>query len=123
LDTRVLIISFGTLSAVQAWLKKTCTAFEVLLDREREVYKGYGLERSYGRSYSIRTLWFYIKQLLAGHSMHSSHGDDKSQLGGNIIVDQDGLVRLVYLSHDPVDRPSAEYLLGYLRKFQIHRRR
>jgi hypothetical protein len=101
LDTRVLIISFGTLSAVQAWLKKTCTAFEVLLDREREVYKGYGLSARMGILTASGPLWFYIKQLLAGHSMHSSHDDDKSQLGGNIIVDQYGLVRLVYLSHDP----------------------
>jgi hypothetical protein len=115
LDTRVLIISFGTLPTVQAWLKETCTTFEVLLDREREVYKAYGLERSIWRAYSLKTIWMYAQHLLTGKPLHTSHGDDKSQLGGDFIVDRKGILRLTYHSHDPIDRPSSSYLLENLR--------
>ncbi|MFO7583711.1 MAG: AhpC/TSA family protein [Anaerolineales bacterium] len=114
LNTRVFVISFGTLPAVQAWMKETCTTFTVLLDRERTVYTAYGLERSRLRSLSPRTLWLYAKNHLRGRQMHSSHGDDTSQLGGDFIVDRNGILRLAYPSHDPVDRPPVGELLKVL---------
>jgi hypothetical protein len=118
LDTRVLIISFGTLPAVQAWIKETCTTFDVLLDREREVYKTYGLERSVWRSYNLKTIWTYARHWLSGKPLHTSHGDDTSQLGGDFIVDRKGILRLTYRSHDPTDRPSGVYLLEKMRKLK-----
>lgn len=116
LNTRVFIISFGTLPAVQQWMSETCTTFTVLLDRERTVYNAYGLERSRLRAFSPRTLWLYATCHLRGKQMHSSHGDDTSQLGGDFIVDKNGLLRLSYPSHDPVDRPAVEALLRVLRE-------
>jgi alkyl hydroperoxide reductase subunit AhpC len=115
LNTRVFVISFGTLPAVQQWMSETCTTFTVLLDRERTVYSAYGLERSRLRSFSLRTLWLYAKNHLRGRQMHSSHGDDTSQLGGDFIVDKNGILRLSYPSHDPVDRPSVDILLKALK--------
>lgn len=119
LNTRVLIVSFGTLPAVQAWLKETCTTFEVLLDREREVYKAYGLERSFWRSHNLRTIWMYSLHRLSGNPRHESYGDDTNQLGGDFIVDQIGNLRLAYRSHDPTDRPAAQTLLQFLRQLQV----
>ncbi len=116
LNTRVFIISFGTLPAVQQWMSETCTTFTVLLDRERTVYNAYGLERSRLRSLSLRTLWLYARNHLRGQQMHSSHGDDTSQLGGDFIVDKNGILRLSYPSHDPVDRPPVGALLQVLQK-------
>lgn len=95
-------------------MKETCVNFTVLLDRERTVYNTYGLERSRLRSISLRTLWLYAKKHLTGHEMHSSNGDDTSQLGGDFIVDKKGILRLVYPSHDPVDRPPVDDLLKVL---------
>lgn len=118
LNTRVLIISFGTLPAVQAWLKESCETFDVLLDRERDVYKAYGLERSFWRSHNLRTILMYAKHWLAGRSMYESYGDDTTQLGGDFILDQGGILRLAYPSQDPTDRPSAQYLLEKLRNLQ-----
>lgn len=111
----MFVISFGTLPAVQQWLKETCGDFTVLLDRERTVYKAYGLERSYWRSRSLRTRWVYFKAWMAGKKMHDSHGDDTSQLGGDFIVDRNGILRLVHPSHDPTDRPSVDELLKALK--------
>lgn len=117
-----MIVSFGTLPAVQAWLKETCTPFQVLLDREREVYKAYGLERSFWRSHNLRTIWMYVRRRLAGNSGHDSHGDDTNQLGGDFLIDRNGILRLAYRSHDPTDRPSAQYLLEYLQQLQVQER-
>ncbi len=116
LNTRVFVISFGTLPAVQQWMSETCADFTVLLDRERTVYMAYGLERSRLRSFSPRTLWLYATRHLRGQQMHSSHGDDTSQLGGDFIVDKNGILRLVYPSRDPIDRPPVESLLDTLRQ-------
>jgi peroxiredoxin len=113
LDTRVIIISFGTLPAAHAWLKETCVTFEFLLDPERSVYQAYGLERSLIRSWTLRTLWVYLKLLAAGRKWRGIQGD-ANQLGGDFIVGKDGKIRLAYRSHDPSDRPAVEDLLKVL---------
>ncbi len=115
LNTRVLVITFGTLPAVQQWMRDTCGSFSVLLDRERTVYTAYGLERSFLRSRSLKTRWFYFKAWLTGKKIHAAQGDDTSQLGGDFIVDKHGVLRLSYPSYEPVDRPPVADLLKTLR--------
>jgi hypothetical protein len=92
-------------------MKETCHSFNVLLDRERSVYQAYGLERSFFRSRNLRTRWYYLQALLSGKKTHEADGEDTSQLGGDYIVDKNGILRLVYPSHDPTDRPPVEDLL------------
>lgn len=116
LNTRVLIISFGAFPAVQQWLAETGANFEVLIDRERTVYRAYQLERSPLRARSPRTLWLYFTRWLKGQRFHSSHGDDTSQLGGDFIVEQNGLLRFVYPSFEPADRPPMSKLFKVLLK-------
>ncbi|MCK7481084.1 MAG: AhpC/TSA family protein [Candidatus Moduliflexus flocculans] len=88
-NTVVLIISFGTLPALQQWMRETCSSFEVLLT-EIEAYKAYGLERSFSRSRSLKTRWYYLKAWLSGKKSFESQGEDTSQLGGDFIVDPSG---------------------------------
>lgn len=118
LNTRVLIISFGTFPAVQQWLAETGANFEVLIDRERTVYGAYQLERSHLRARSPRTLWLYFRRWLKGQPSYNSHGDDTSQLGGDFVVAQNGLLRFGYLSFEPADRPSINTLLKVLHQLQ-----
>jgi peroxiredoxin len=118
LNTRVFIISFGTLPALQQWMNETCGSFDVLIDRDRTVYQAYGLERSYWRSRTLRTRWFYFKARLAGKKTHDSHGDDTSQLGGDFIVDRHGKMRFVYPSHDPADRPTIDDLISIIKNIK-----
>lgn len=114
LDARVLVVSFGTLPAVQRWLSETCGEFRVGIDRDRSVYTAYGLERSFWRSRSLRTRWFYFRAWLARTPTHTSQGEDLSQLGGDFIVDPAGRLRLVHPSREPVDRPSVDQLIDVL---------
>jgi len=115
LNTRVFIISFGTLPALQQWMNEVCGTVTVLLDRERTVYQAYGLERSRLRAHHPRVVWMYIKRWFQRGQFFDSHGDDTSQLGGDFIVDKNGILRLVHPSQDPTDRPSVQELLKVLK--------
>lgn len=96
-------------------MKEVCGTFTVLLDRDRTAYKAYQLERSRLRAYHPRVVWIYIKRWFQRGEFYDSHGDDTSQLGGDFIVDKNGILRLVYPSHDPVDRPPVDDLLKVLK--------
>lgn len=115
LNTDVLLVSFGALPAAQAWLDETCAPFQLLLDPERRVYNAYGLERSVLRSWNLRTIWRYARLLASGRRWRGIQGDS-AQLGADFVVDQGGIVRLAYRSHDPTDRPPAADLLALLRQ-------
>lgn len=119
LKTEVLIISFGALPLARVWLKETCAPFRLLLDPERVVYRAYGLERSWLRSWNLNTVQYYVQQMRAGRQWRGIQGDS-AQLGGDFIVDADDVVRLAYRSHDPTDRPPVEQLLAVLRKLNLY---
>ena len=115
LNTKVIVISYGTFPAAQAWLKETCSPIRLLLDSERVAYRAYGLERSFLRSWGPKTIWQYMRLLAAGRKWRGIQGDS-AQLGGDFIVDTNGVIRLAYRSHDPTDRPSVDDLLNLLRQ-------
>ena len=118
LNTKVLIIAFGTLPLAQAWLEETCAPFRLLLDPERTVYQAYGLKRSLLRSWNPKTVWSYVQLLRAGRQWRGIQGDS-TQLGGDFVVDADGIVRLAYRSRDAADRPSVEWLFTVLRQLRV----
>lgn len=84
------------------------------MDPDRSAYRAYGLERSFLRSRSLKTRWYYLKAWLSGKKTFESQGEDTSQLGGDFIVDNTGTLRLIYPSHDPTDRPPVDDLLKIL---------
>ncbi len=97
-------------------MRETCGSFDVLLDPERAVYQAYQLDRSRWRSWSPRTIWTYVKLLAAGRKwIPKDEGADTSQLGGDFIVDSQGILRLTYRSEDPADRPPVDDLLTILK--------
>jgi alkyl hydroperoxide reductase subunit AhpC len=114
LNARVVFISFGAPEPAKIWLEQTCPSFRLLLDPERKVYSLYGLERSWLRSWNLRTLWYYFKALLAGRKLRGIQGDS-AQLGGDFIVDAKGMLRLVHPNRDSADRPAVADLLTILR--------
>ena len=97
-------------------MKEVCSDFAILLNRDRVVYKAYQLERSRLRSRHPRVVWMYIKRWFQHGEFYDSHGDDTSQLGGDFIVDRNGLLQMVYPSHDPSDRPSVGELLKVVKQ-------
>jgi peroxiredoxin len=119
LNVEVLLVSFSSAKFGRIWLEETCAPFRLLIDRERTTYRTYGLERSLSRSWNLKTVWSYAQLMRAGRKWRGIQGDS-AQLGGDFIVDSDGVVRLAYHSRDPTDRPSVEQLVTVLN--QLHSR-
>ena len=108
------MVSFGSVLGAQTWLKETCTPFELLLDPDRTAYGAYGLEHSLLRSWGTKTMLTYARLLWQGRKWRGIQGDS-GQLGGDFIVDKNGIIRLAYRSHDPTDRPQVDLLLSVLK--------
>jgi len=118
LGVQLLIISFGTEYWARAWLQETGSPFPLLLDLERATYQVYGLGSSFIRVWSPKVMWHYLKLILRGEHMRPVQGDPH-QLGGDVIVDAEGAIRLIHRSKDPVDRPPVASLLAVLRKLAM----
>ncbi len=115
LHTRVVIISFSADRLARRWLRETGVPFPLWLDPAREAYRAYGLERSLLRSWGWQTWLRYAQLLLAGRKWRGIQ-DDSAQLGGDFIVDRDGILRFAYPSRNPTDRPPLSQLLALLRQ-------
>jgi peroxiredoxin len=120
LGTEVLLVSFSSQGYAHRWIEETCSPFHLLLDREREVYRAYGLGSSLLRSWSPKIVWSYIKFLTSGRKWRGIQGNS-AQLGGDFIIDAGGIVRLAYRSRDPADRPAVEKLMDILRRMEPER--
>ena len=114
LGGKVFLLSFSSPAHAELWRRESGVAFPILFDRDRTVYRAYGLERSSLRSLSLRTLAYYARALARGDRIRTGRGDPL-QLGGDFIVDASGIVRYAHASRDPVDRPDARTLLETLR--------
>lgn len=91
--------------------------FEFFLDPGRKAYQAYGLEHSLIRSWGPNVWFAYARLLLSGRRWRGIQGDS-AQLGGDFIVDRNGIIRLAYRSHDPTDRPSINKLVSLLQQLE-----
>ena len=114
LNTTVGVISFDDSFFAEQWLTETDECFQLLVDPERKVYHAYGLEKSLRRSWNVKTVVRYVQLIREGQPWRGIQGDS-TQLGGDFIVDMQGVLRLAYRSQDPTDRPSVSMLLDALR--------
>jgi peroxiredoxin len=113
LNTQVVIVTFGSLHQAKRWIEDVCSPFEMLLDQKREAYRAYGLGRSLLRSWGLRTIWRYIQLLSSGRKWKGIQGDS-TQLGGDFIIDTNGMIMLSHRSSDPIDRPDIKEILKVL---------
>lgn len=89
--------------------------FAVLSDPERETYRAYRLSPgSWRQAFGWKTIWAYIRLLTRGRRYHFMSSDLR-QLGGDFVIDSQGIVRFAHPSSQPSDRPSVEKLLQVLK--------
>ena len=90
--------------------------FPMLRDPEYQAYRAFSLQRGSLREvYGPRTIWAYLK-LIARNRRFTRTQTDRLQLGGDFIIDGQGIVRLAYRSRNPADRPPVSRLLDALRE-------
>jgi hypothetical protein len=112
LDTHIAVVTFETAARARAYASETRIAWPVLLDRDRTLYRGYGMQR--GRLLDIlgaATWWAYAKELARGQ-LPGWPTDDTRQLGGDVLIDPTGIVKFHHVGSGPADRPSVDTILG-----------
>ncbi len=116
LDVRVAVITFQTGFLVDAYIRETELRWPVLIDDALELYRSYGIGRGGWQDiWGPATWWVYLKLLLRGRKLRPS-ATDVNQLGGDVLVDPEGIVRLHHVGSGPADRPRVDSLLEIVRE-------
>ena len=95
----------------RAYVEQTGLEWPLLIDRERKLYQAFQMER--GSWWAIAnpvSIWRYVALMLRGRKLQKS-GEDYRQMGGNVLLDPDGNIRLHHVSHHPHDRPEVREIL------------
>ena len=115
-DALVVFVTFDDPEPVRRGLLASLEVpYPVLVDRERVAYRAWGLRRSSvaGIWLDPRVWWRYGALVARGERLRGL-GSDTLQLGGDFVLDGDGIV--VYARPQRRDdRPSVGELLGALR--------
>ncbi len=107
----VIVVTFELGPLVQAYVRETGLRWPLLVDESRALYSAYGMDR--GQWWDIwgpASWWAYAKLLIQGRRLHRSDGD-VNQLGGDVLIDPTGIVRLHHVGSGLADRPSVSSLL------------
>jgi len=115
LRVAVLVVTFEAGFLARAYIEDTRLAWPLVVDESRALYAAYGMLR--GRAWDIwgpATWLAYARSLARGGALRRATGD-VSQLGGDVLIDPDGIVRVHHVGSGPADRPSVQSLLAVVR--------
>jgi len=121
LQVNVLVVTFESESAARAYAEDMNLRWPVVTDSSRELYTAYGMEL--GRWWDIygpRSWWAYAKLFAKGRRMKEAKGDF-DQLGGDVLVDPGGIVRMHHVGSGPADRPTVSSILDIVRRSEEQR--
>ena len=110
----MLVVSFDAAGRVREYRRRNDVPFTCLVDERRTVYRAYGFGRASWLSLlTPRTLAPYIRHAFMTRGLPSGDpGQDKQQMGGDVVVDPAGRVALAHASNDPADRPTVDAILA-----------
>ena len=107
----VKIVSFDSPKRAKSYVKEMSLSWPLLLDEEMALYKAYGFEKgSFAKLMGPITVLKYIKLILLGHA--GKPGKDIRQMGGNVLIDPSGTVRIHHASIQPHDRPTVAEIVS-----------
>ena len=111
-NVRVVVVTFESVWSARSYLTDEELPWPLLVDEDRALYRAYGMEKGrWWQIYGPKTLGLYLWLLLRGRHAKPA-GADTDQLGGDVLIDPHGVVRLHYVSANPADRPSVARLLS-----------
>jgi hypothetical protein len=115
LDIKVVVVTFQGGWQAEAYVEQTNLLWPILLDTDLTVYHAYGMERARWQDlWGLATWRVYLKLLWKGRRLRRSDAD-VAQLGGDVLVDPSGTVRIHHVGVGPADRPSVESILSVIR--------
>jgi hypothetical protein len=115
LGVQVLVVTFEPEAAARAYLAETALPWPLLVDASRGLYRAYAMGRGRVRDvWSWATIRTYLRLLRQGARLRPPAADPY-QLGGDVLIDPAGRVRLHHVGTGPADRPSVASLLAAAR--------
>jgi hypothetical protein len=116
LKTDVLVVTFESPERAQAYVAEYDLPWPLVVDSEKTLYRVFSMQDTTTWNLFRPSNWGkYIRLLFKGLRVHAPT-DNVKQLGGDVVVDAKGVIRLHYVSAGPTDRPSMETLLEVLRQ-------
>lgn len=108
---RVAAVTFESLWRAQLYVSETNLPWPLLVDADRSLFSAYGMERgSAGEVMGLAAWLAYLPLLMRGRRLKRPTGDIY-QLGGDVIIGPDGIVRFHHVGHGPADRPPIDQLI------------
>ncbi len=116
LGGEVCVVTFDSLECARDYSERNQLNWPLLVDTERTVYRQFGIgSANWWTLMKPSSLWKYFVLWRKGAKAQKV-GSDVHQLGGDVLIDSDGVLRLNYVSVEPHDRPEIEDLLGLMRR-------
>lgn len=109
------MVTFEGISVAEAYARESGLKWPILVDESLALYSAYGM--GHGGRWDIwgPASWgLYIRLLLRGRKLQMPTGD-VHQLGGDVLIDPAGIVRLHHVGRTPADRPTIESILDRIR--------
>lgn len=114
-NVRVAVVTFENDFFAHQYVVETGLDWPLLIDAEREVYRGYGmLAASRWDIWGPATWLAYLRELAKGRLPKKPSSDDIYQRGGDVLIDPQGVVRLHHVGAGPADRPAVTALLDVI---------
>ena len=114
LGVRVKVVTFDANYMALAYVQSTNMKWPLLVDEDRVLYAAYGMERaSWWALMSPLQILKYVRVILRGTRL-GKPGKDVRQMGGDVLIDPQGIVRLHHVSLNPNDRPPVESIFDLI---------
>ena len=116
-DALLVVVTFADDPArLAAYREHLGLDVPVVADVDRSLYRMLGAGRgSLRRVWSVGTLALYGRLLARGRRLRTP-SEDTRQLGADVVVDRDGVVRTIWLPDGPDRRPSADEIVAAVRR-------
>ena len=115
LGVDVLVVSFEAGPMVLAYARTTGLPFPIVVDEKRWLYRAYGMLHGQKRDlWGPASVLVYLRLMLRGRRLRLPTGDT-AQLGGDVLIDPAGVVRVHHVGSGPADRPAIDELLDVVR--------
>lgn len=111
----VALVTFTRQRNLRGYRGRLALPYVVLADEQRESYRAYGLGRGpWWRVWGPATWRAYLRLIRRGRRA-GRPPEDTLQLGGDFVVDPEGLIAYAYRSTGPADRPPVDVLVSAVR--------
>ena len=117
-DTDIVVVTFAEQANLAAYLTRHDLPFPVLSDPDRSSYRAFGIGRG-----TVRRVWGWrmVRRYVGifrdqGFEMPGKATEDTLQLGGNFIIDPEGILIYGYWGQGPDDRPPVRGLIEAIEK-------